>query len=559
MAPRLTLDGTCTSSAGGTGDARRLRRRARRPLGLRRDRDGRPPRPGPRHRRRDDVLAGRSGDPGADGHHALPGPGRRAGDEPRGRRAASYLLYDDVPHGLLGAGSHRHGRTISASCAATPTSCFRPGGEHQPGAGGHGHGPTPAAARRRGGLIVARRWAYSAGALVPAPRRGPRSAIAVAARGRAPRALLLRVVLCARAGAGPRRPASPTSTESMPGPRRHRVPERRRRHLRLQGRHLRSRQTPSSGARPPRSSSCGRTCRWSPAGPSFPDLDDVYRDYVETACAQGWITGFADGRFRPYSTLTRQQMAIIMVRAMGWEQRPELSAAQIARDALPPSPTRRRSPPSPVPTWPSPCQRGSSGETATAASAPRTASPGPSSAWWCSGPNSALRAVIQEVRCASDYPDKTRVVIDLSRAPGKVTAAHLRRRHSHRRLHRRRHRRHAHAGGRARPRSRPSSARQFAYDPRTVRITFDLGRYQTFRVMSLAPSEGKGYRIVVDVYRRTDGPRRRRTAAHLHRPRPRGQRHRGHRGLRARRRRTSTWPSALLLADRPARGRVCGS
>jgi hypothetical protein len=53
--------------------------------------------------------------------------------------------------------------------------------------------------------------------------------------------------------------------------------------------------------------------------PSFPDLDDVYRDYVGTACAEGWITGYADGRFKPYSTLSRQQMAIIMVRAMGWE------------------------------------------------------------------------------------------------------------------------------------------------------------------------------------------------------------------------------------------------
>ena len=53
---------------------------------------------------------------------------------------------------------------------------------------------------------------------------------------------------------------------------------------------------------------------------SFPDVDAVYRDYIETACAEGWITGFSNGRFKAYSTLTRQQMAIIMVRAMGWEQ-----------------------------------------------------------------------------------------------------------------------------------------------------------------------------------------------------------------------------------------------
>ncbi len=63
---------------------------------------------------------------------------------------------------------------------------------------------------------------------------------------------------------------------------------------------------------------------------SFPDLDDIYRSYVETACAQGWITGYPDGRFKPYSTLTRQQMAIIMVRAMGWEEAAlGLSAAEV--------------------------------------------------------------------------------------------------------------------------------------------------------------------------------------------------------------------------------------
>ncbi len=49
-------------------------------------------------------------------------------------------------------------------------------------------------------------------------------------------------------------------------------------------------------------------------------------------------------------------------------------------------------------------------------------------------------------------------------------------------------------------------ARQYAYDPRTVRVTLALARYETFRVFLLPPSEGKGYRIVVDVFRRFDGP-----------------------------------------------------
>ena len=114
-------------------------------------------------------------------------------------------------------------------------------------------------------------------------------------------------------------------------------------------------------------------------------------------------------------------------------------------------------------------------------------------------------AVIQQVRFASDYPDKTRVVIDLSRAPGAVTAAisaegALTVDYT--------------GGAIAGTLSQPVDscevksvrARQLKYDPRTVRITLDLARYQTFRVMSLAPSEDKGYRIVVDAFRRVGGP-----------------------------------------------------
>jgi N-acetylmuramoyl-L-alanine amidase len=43
-------------------------------------------------------------------------------------------------------------------------------------------------------------------------------------------------------------------------------------------------------------------------------------------------------------------------------------------------------------------------------------------------------------------------------------------------------------------------------DPAGVVLTLDMGRYRRFRVMSLAASEACVDRIVVDVYRRTDGP-----------------------------------------------------
>ena len=140
---------------------------------------------------------------------------------------------------------------------------------------------------------------------------------------------------------------------------------------------------------------------------------------------QGWITGYADGSFKPYATLTRQQMAIIMVRAMGWDaEARKLSAVAGRRDLcrlLRSTADRGRGP--------SLCGLGRlpgavRGD-ATAVSAPATASPGRSSAWWFCGPSCSTLAVIKQVRFANDYPDKTRVVIDLSRRAGRGHGRHL--------------------------------------------------------------------------------------------------------------------------------------
>jgi N-acetylmuramoyl-L-alanine amidase len=239
-------------------------------------------------------------------------------------------------------------------------------------------------------------------------------------------------------------------------------------------------------------------------GPSFPDLDDTYRSYVETACAEGWITGYPDGRFKPYSTLTRQQMAIIMVRAMGWEEAAlALSASQVDEvlavfsDQVKIAAIAR-------PYVAMAVSKGLFG----GYNGGFSPAEGITRAQFCLvvfRAELSLRAVIEEVRSASDYPTKTRVVIDLSRAPDTVAAG-------------------ISADGLltidftggaiAGTLSQAIeslevtnvSARQVKYDPRTVRITLDLGRYQTFRVMSLGPSEDQGDRIVVDITRRTTGP-----------------------------------------------------
>ena len=239
-------------------------------------------------------------------------------------------------------------------------------------------------------------------------------------------------------------------------------------------------------------------------GPTFPDVDAVYRSYVRTAAALGWVTGFDDGLFRPYSTLTRQQMAIIMVRALGWESEAQaLSIDQIA-DIL-----SRFSDCAAISTAARPYValavsrglfNGSNGEFRP--------QDGITRGQFClvvfrADMNSL--AVIEDVRSASDYPDRTRVVVDLSRAPETVEAAM------------------SPAGvltidytgggiggvftqtidtGEV----KTLTATQRSYSPRTVRITLALARYQNFRVMSLAPSEDKGYRIVVDAFRRMEGP-----------------------------------------------------
>ncbi len=121
---------------------------------------------------------------------------------------------------------------------------------------------------------------------------------------------------------------------------------------------------------------------------SFPDLDSTYRSYVETACAQGWITGFADGRFKPYSTLTRQQMAIIMVRAMGWERSALALSAEQIDEALSKFSDRADIADVAVPYVAMAVSGGLFGGT-TVVSHPRRGSPVDSSASWSTGPNRA--------------------------------------------------------------------------------------------------------------------------------------------------------------------------
>lgn len=237
---------------------------------------------------------------------------------------------------------------------------------------------------------------------------------------------------------------------------------------------------------------------------TFPDVDSTYRGYVEAAVAQGWITGFSDGRFRPYSTLTRQQMAIIMVRVMGWEQEALALSQEQVMQVL-----------SAFSDWKT-ISQGARRYVAMAVSRGLFGgsngcympAEGITRAQFClvvMRAELSLRAGVKGVRSSADYPDKTRVVIDLTKAPGTVVASAtpdgvLNIDYTGGAV----------AGNLTQPIGSAEvasvTATQLAYAPRTVRLSLQLGRYQSFRVMSLGPAGEYGYRIAVDVFRRTTGP-----------------------------------------------------
>ena len=238
--------------------------------------------------------------------------------------------------------------------------------------------------------------------------------------------------------------------------------------------------------------------------PSFIDVDAVYRPYVEAAVAKGWIGGYPDGTFRAYNQLTREQMAIILIHSMGLASDAEALGPSKIDQALAPFADWVAVSAAARPYMALAVTRGLFNGDGTRLS-PKS---GITRAQFCMV---VLRAelgglaVPQGVRFASDYTDKTRMVVDLSQAPGAATAAitpdgtlTV-----------------DYAGGGiggtltqavASTEVKTVTAAMLKYRPQMVRLTFKLARYQTFRVMSLAPSEGHGYRIVVDVFRRIDGP-----------------------------------------------------
>jgi len=238
----------------------------------------------------------------------------------------------------------------------------------------------------------------------------------------------------------------------------------------------------------------------------FVDGESVYGRYAEAAAARGWIGGYPDGTFRPYEGLQRQHMAVIVVRSLGWDaQAQALTAAQRAA-ALALFSDAGRIQAAAAPYVALAVSRGLFQGTTGGRLEPAATISRAQFALVAYRADLTTVAVVQGIRFSADYPDKTRVVYDLSRQPGtpRVDPSQPGRllidlpeavaRGDGLIVH---------PGS---PEVSGASARQQSHRPAVARLTLDLGRYSRFAVDVLPPSEGRGHRLVVDVFRRVPGP-----------------------------------------------------
>ena len=245
----------------------------------------------------------------------------------------------------------------------------------------------------------------------------------------------------------------------------------------------------------------------------FTDTDAIFGVYAEAAAAKGWVTGYPDGTFRARETLQRQHLAVIVVRSLGWEADATALSAAAVRDALKEFGDTGQINPANAPYVALAVSRGlfqgdGAGHFQPVAGITRAQ-------FALVVYRAELRglAVVQGVRANGAYPDgspdRTRIVFDLSHAPGvlKVDPSHpgtlvidVG---------------NAYVAGDNGLRVKTGTAevetvaaRQTSLRPQSTRITLTLVRYSRFEVTVLAPSaaEGRGDRLLIDVFKRPPGP-----------------------------------------------------
>ena len=236
----------------------------------------------------------------------------------------------------------------------------------------------------------------------------------------------------------------------------------------------------------------------------FRDVDPSYAPYVAAAAARGWITGYPDGSFRPNTVLSRQQMALILVRSLGWAQEAaSLSSVDLAQklqgftDVGAIQSQARASFALLVDRG---LFQGSGGRLAPTAGLTRG-----QFSLVCYRAVLGTLAVVDGIR-SGQHADRTRLVLDLSAKPGSVTSDE------------------SEIGvltvdvaGAAVEGPGPSlpvgsdevvdiATAQLSCRPAVVRASVTLARAQGFLVFTLDPSDGLGYRVVIDVLRSPAAP-----------------------------------------------------
>jgi len=238
-------------------------------------------------------------------------------------------------------------------------------------------------------------------------------------------------------------------------------------------------------------------------GFSFKDVDVQYRGHVQAAANQGWVSGYPDGTFRPYDSLQRQHMAVLIVRSAGWGSAAEALSSSKVREVL----NRFRD----------------AGEVSGQAekyvalavlkgllkgdtSGYLLPTQATSRAHFCMVAYRAQLeqlAVVEDVRYSADHLDKTRIVLDLSRKPGTIS----------RRVE-------GSAlivevdgavvaeGERAldliSSEAGSISLKQIGFVTPHIQLRIALESYSGYEVFAMSPSDGLGDRLVIDIFRKID-------------------------------------------------------
>jgi N-acetylmuramoyl-L-alanine amidase len=242
-------------------------------------------------------------------------------------------------------------------------------------------------------------------------------------------------------------------------------------------------------------------------GSTFKDLEAVYGRYVETAASRGWIGGYADGTFRTYDSMQRQHMAAVVAKSLGWEQDARaLSTAQVAA-ILKGFPDFAQVSAEARPYMALAVSRGLFAGDAQGRLKPTDGITRAQFALVAYRAELSRLTVVEGVRASSNHPDKTRVVFDLSSAPtvslqklagSSVLTIELTR---------------AAVSGlqldatvAGSDEVQACAARQLSHRPQNVRLSVTLKRFSRYEVSVIGPSDGLGHRLVVDIFRRNDGP-----------------------------------------------------